>query len=129
MAHFAQINQDGIVVNVIVAEQDFIDSGAVGNPTTWIQTSYNTHGNQHPENRPLRKNFAGIGYTYDRVRDAFIECPYGQLVSYLELDEVTCLWKIPTPEDCPNVWKWNTTKHSWEIYDKVTDEIVGGWIP
>ena len=60
MAHFAQI-QNGIVTQVIVAEQDVIDSGLFG--TGWVQTSYNTHGGQHPEGRPLRKNYAGIGFT------------------------------------------------------------------
>jgi hypothetical protein len=50
-------------LNVIVAEQDVIDSGIFGHG--WVQTSYNTHGGQHPEGRPLRKNYAGIGYTYD----------------------------------------------------------------
>lgn len=128
MAHFAQINEDGIVINVIVAEQDFISSGLLGDPATWIQTSYNTEGNQHPEGRPLRKNFAGIGHTYDRVRNAFIEKPLGQLISYFELNEQTCQWNPHTPETCPYVWKWHNRKHSWEIYDKETDEIVGGWI-
>lgn len=90
MAHYAKVGDDGIVVEVIVAEQEFIDSGLVGDPAKWIQTSYNTHGGQHPEGRPLRKNFAGIGYTYDPKRDAFIPPkPVGDYV----LNEDTCLWE------------------------------------
>ena len=76
-----------------MAEQDFIDSGAVGDPATWIQTSYNTYAGQHPEGRPLRKNYAGIGYTYDSVRDAFIAPkPADTDTATYILDEVTCTW-------------------------------------
>ena len=128
MAHFAQINEDGIVINVIVAEQDFISSGLLGDPATWIQTSYNTEGDYHPEGKPLRKNFAGIDHTYDRVRNAFIEKPLGQLISYFELNEQTCQWNPHTSDTCPYVWKWHNRKHYWAIYDKETDELVGGWI-
>lgn len=71
MSHFARI-ENGIVTAVIVAEQDFIDSGAVGDPAQWIQTSYNTVNGEHLlGGTPLRKNFAGIGYTYDPVADEF----------------------------------------------------------
>ena len=92
MSHFAQV-ENGIVTHVIVAEQDFIDSGAVGDPATWIQTSYNTYAGQHPEGRPLRKNYAGIGYTYDSVRDAFIAPkPADTDTATYILDEVTCTW-------------------------------------
>ena len=87
MAHFAKV-EDGIVTQVIVAEQDVIDSGLFGGG--WVQTSYNTFGGQHPEGRPLRKNFAGIGYAYDAERDAFIPPqPEGNFV----LNEETCLWE------------------------------------
>ena len=90
MAHFAHVNSENIVDNVIVAEQDFIDSGAVGDPAEWVQTSYNTHGGQHPEGKPLRYNFAGIGDTYDKDRDAFIPTkPEGD---NWVLNEETCLW-------------------------------------
>ena len=78
MGHFAKV-EDGVVIEVIVAEQDFIDSGAVGDPALWIQTSYNTRGNVHygADGKPdggvaLRKNYAGIGYMYDKDLDAFI---------------------------------------------------------
>jgi hypothetical protein len=71
MSHFAQI-QNNIVVQVIVAEQDVIDSGLFGDPASWIQTSYNTHNGVHVlGGTPLRKNFAGIGYIYDPVADEF----------------------------------------------------------
>ena len=73
MSHYAQIDENNIVINVIVAEEDFIQSGSVGDPNSWIQTSYNTYGNVHQlGGTPLRKNYAGIGYTYDSILDAFI---------------------------------------------------------
>ena len=98
MAHFAKI-ENGVVVQVIVAEQDVIDSGMFG--SGWVQTSYNTHGGVHygQDGQPdsgvaLRKNYAGIGYTYDAARDAFIAPrPYP---SWL-LDEAICQWGAPTP--------------------------------
>lgn len=88
MAHFAKV-EDGIVTRVIVADQDVIDSGLFGDG--WVQTSYNTHGGQHPEGRPLRKNFASIGYTYDVERDAFIPPPPEG--DGWVLNEATCLWE------------------------------------
>ena len=88
MSHFAKV-LNGIVTQVIVAEPEFFDTFVDSSPGEWIQTSYNTSGGQHPENRPLRKNFAGIGFTYDRERDAFIPPkPEGDYA----LDEETCLW-------------------------------------
>ena len=72
MAHFAKIDQNNIVTQVIVVEQDVIDSGLFGDPTSWVQTSYNTRGGVHIlGGTPLRKNFAGIGYVYDPVADEF----------------------------------------------------------
>lgn len=89
MAHFAKI-LDGKVVQVIVAEQDFFATFVDTSPGEWIQTSYNTYGGQHPEGRPLRKNYAGIGFTYDKEKDAFIPPkPEGDFV----LNEETCLWE------------------------------------
>lgn len=90
MSHFAKINSEGIVEQVIVAEQDFIETGILGDPSNWVQTSYNTRGGYHPEGRPLRKNYAGIGFTYDPVRDAFIPPRPGE--DYI-LNEDTCLWE------------------------------------
>ena len=112
MSHFAKI-EGGIVTQVIVAEQDFINSGAVGNPADWVQTSYNTHAGQHPEGRPLRKNYAGIGYSYDAGRDAFIPPkPHNSWV----LDEDTCLWNAPVayPTD-GNRYEWNESTTSWDL--------------
>jgi hypothetical protein len=100
MAHFAQIDQNNIVVQVIVAEQDFINTGAMGDPFKWIQTSYRTHAGQHPEGQPLRKNYAGIGYTYDIERDAFINPkPVVSLEheQYVYFDEFACLWYYTPP--------------------------------
>jgi hypothetical protein len=108
MSHFAKV-ENGIVTQVIVAEQDVIDSGLFG--TGWVQTSYNTHGGQHPEGRPLRKNYAGVGFVYDPVRDAFFSPqPYPSWV----LNEDTCQWGSPTPypsDDKNYVWDEPTT--SW----------------
>ena len=110
MAHFARVTAQGIVEQVIVAEQDFIDT--LPDASSWVQTSYNTHGGQHPEGRPLRKNYAGIGYTYDPARDAFIPPkPYSQWV----LNEQTCFWDAPT--QMPNDGK----EYQW-------DEQLGNWV-
>jgi hypothetical protein len=88
MSHFAKV-LNGIVTQVIVAEPEFFDTFVDSTPGEWIQTSYNTYAGQHPEGRPLRKNFAGIGFTYDAERDAFIPPkPEGDYA----LDEETCLW-------------------------------------
>ena len=108
MAHFAQV-ENGIVTQVIVAEQDVIDSGLFG--SGWVQTSYNTHRGQHPEGRPLRKNYAGIGYTYDAQRDAFI--PPQPFASWV-LDEQTCLWGAPTPMPTDGKrYEWDEATTSW----------------
>jgi hypothetical protein len=108
MSHFAKV-ENGIVTQVIVAEQDVIDSGLFG--TGWVQTSYNTHGGQHPEDRPLRKNYAGIGYTYDSGRDAFI--PPKPFASWV-LNEDTCRWEapVPYPTDGKN-YTWDESTISW----------------
>lgn len=110
MSHFARVI-DGIVTEVLVIEQDVIDTGLFGDPALWVQTSYNTYGGQHPEGRPLRKNYAGIGYTYDAVRDAFI--PPQPFASWL-LNEDTCLWDAPIayPDD-GNVYTWDEETLSW----------------
>ena len=108
MSHFAKV-ENGIVTQVIVAEQDVIDSGMFG--TGWVQTSYNTHGGQHPEGRPLRKNYAGIGFAYDEQRDAFI--PKKIFASWV-LNEDTCLWEppVPMPNDGKR-YKWDEDQQQW----------------
>ena len=108
MSHFAKI-ENNIVTQVIVAEQDVIDSGLFG--TGWVQTSYNTHGGQHPEGRPLRKNYAGIGYTYDSSRDAFIA---PKPFTSWTLNETSCLWEAPTPMPTDNKrYIWNEEQLAW----------------
>jgi len=109
MSHFAKV-ENGIVTQVIVAEQDFIDSGAVGHG--WIQTSYNTYGNQHPEGRPLRGNYAGIGFTYDEVNDVFIAPkPFDNWV----LNTSTWLWEPPVPMPVDEYfYTWNQETTSWD---------------
>jgi len=110
MSHFAKVI-DGIVTEVLVIEQDVVNTGLFGDPALFVQTSYNTYGGQHPKGRPLRKNYAGIGYTYDAVRDAFISpSPFP---SWL-LNEETCLWDAPTPR--PNDGKsytWDEATLAW----------------
>jgi hypothetical protein len=107
MSHFAKVN-NGIVEQVIVAEPEFFDTFVDSSPGQWIQTSYNTRGGQHPEGRPLRKNYAGIGFTYDPQMDAFI--PPKPFASWV-LDEDTCLWNAPVPvpaDGKPCVWNEDT---------------------
>ena len=104
MSHFAEISGSK-VIRVIVAEQDFIDSGAVGTGSNWIQTSYNTYGGVHygdvsgsyaPDGgTQLRKNYAGVGYTYDESRDAFYAPqpePTGS--GTWVLNEGSCVWEV-----------------------------------
>ena len=112
MSHFAKID-DGIVTQVIVAEQDFINTM----DGQWVQTSYNTSGGIHyapNSNDPdggiaLRKNYAGIGYTYDSGRDAFI--PPKPFDSWT-LDDSTCTWESPVPQPEGN-YEWNEEAQIW----------------
>lgn len=119
MAHFAKV-LDGIVQKVIVAEPEFFDKFIDDSPGEWIQTSYNTHAGQHPEGRPLRKNFAGIGFIYDKDRDAFI--PPKPYDSWL-LNEDMCRWQPPVayPND-GNEYEWNEETQSWEQINTDTTE-------
>ena len=125
MSHFAQIDENNIVVQIIVAEQEFIDSGIMGNPSTWIQTSYNTRGGVHygPDGMPdngtaFRKNYAGIGYKYDKDRDAFI--PPRPFESW-NINEETCLWEAPVayPDD-GNTYSWDESAINWVVYTPLT---------
>ncbi len=103
MSHFAEIDNNNIVQRVIVAEQDFINSGAVGDSFRWVQTSYNNN---------FRKNYAGKGYTYDKTRDAFISPQ--PFPSWL-LDEDTCRWEAPTPmPDDGKMYTWDEDTTSWK---------------
>jgi len=113
MTHFTKI-EDGIVTQVIVAEQDFIDTM----DGQWVQTSYNTRGGIHyapNSNDPdggiaLRKNYAGVGYIYDANRDAFM---LPQPFPSWSLDESTCIWEAPTPKPEGN-YRWNEETQLWE---------------
>jgi len=122
MGHFAEINavRNNTVTRVIVADQEFIDSGAVGNANNWIQTSYNTRGGVHyapNSNTPdggvaLRKNYAGVGYTYDATKDAFYAPqPYPSWI----LDDATCRWEPPTvyPDD-DKMYTWDEENTEWK---------------
>jgi hypothetical protein len=111
MSHFAKV-LDGKVTQVIVAEKEFFDTFVDSSPGTWLQTSYNTHGNQHPEGKPLRGNYAGIGYTYDATNDVFYAPqPYPSWI----LNNTTWLWEalVAMPTD-NKVYKWNESITNWE---------------
>jgi hypothetical protein len=110
MAHFAKIT-DGKVTQVIVAEKEFFNTFVDSSPGTWLQTSYNTHGNQHPEGRPLRGNYAGIGYIYDATNDVFYAPqPYSSWI----LNNTTWLWEAPIPMPTDNkLYKWDEEAQSW----------------
>jgi hypothetical protein len=128
MASFAKIGLNGKVIEVLSivnevlhdangVEQEFIGidflTKLTGYPI-WVQTSYNTYGGVHNNGgTPLRKNHAGIGYTYDEDRDAFI--PKKPFNSWI-LNETTCLWEssIPYPQD-NNEYKWNEQNQSWDL--------------
>jgi hypothetical protein len=103
MSYFAKV-QDSIVTQVIVAEPEFFNTFVDSSAGEWIQTSYTGS---------IRKNFAGIGFTYDKDRDAFIPPqPYASWV----LNEETCNWEAPVPYPADsNEYKWNEETQSWEL--------------
>ena len=109
MSHFAKVI-DGIVTQVIVAEQDFVDT--LGGE--WVQTSYNTYGGKHLKGgTPLRKNFAGIGYHYDRSKDAFYAPqPYASWT----LNSTSLVWEPPEahPSDDKR-YKWDEDSKKWVV--------------
>tara|TARA_R110002074_G_scaffold361266_1_gene534267 strand:- start:76 stop:450 length:375 start_codon:yes stop_codon:yes gene_type:complete len=119
MAHFAQVDENNLVTQVIVIDQDMIDTGNWGNPSSWIQTSYNTRAGVHyapnshtpDDGVALRKNYAGIGYTYDTDRDAFIPPkPYSSWVLVAD----TCQWEAPIayPDDGKK-YMWDEDVTNW----------------
>lgn len=120
MAHYARV-VNGKVVQVIVAEADVLDSipleGELNKfPSKWVQTSYNTIGGQHLlGGTPLRKNYAGIGFTYDEVRDAFIP---PKIYNAWILNEDTCLWEPPFPKpDEDNTYLWDNETDNWKLLE------------
>ena len=118
MAHFAEVDENNLVTRVLVIEQDMVDTGNWGTPSSWVQTSYNTHGGKHYDQDgvedsgvALRYNYAGRGYTYDRDRDAFIAPkPY----PYWLLVESTCQWEAPVarPDDDKR-YAWDEDITNW----------------
>jgi len=114
MSHFAQIDDNNTVTQVIVAEQDVIDSGLFGPKEKWIQTSYNTQAGVHLQGgTPLRKNYAGIGYTYNAELDAFVPPkPYASWT----LNEQSCQWQAPTPmpQEEGKMFSWNEDNQAWQ---------------
>ena len=119
MAHYAYIDSNSIVVAVTVGKDEAelingLDTEtyyAQGTPYTVKRTSYNTYGGVHQLGGvPFRKNYAGIGYTYDAVRDAFIAPkPFASWV----LDETTCKWGAPVPYPATGEWRWDEATLSW----------------
>lgn len=107
MSHFAKV-VNNIVTQVIVAEQDWVD----GLDGEWVQTSYNTYGGVHSSGKiPLRKNYAGIGYIYDAVRDAFY---FPQPYPSWKLNEDSCIWEAPTPMlENDKFYAWDEDTLSW----------------
>jgi hypothetical protein len=103
MAHYAKINNDNIVTGVIVADPDYIAN--LDESFRWVQTSYNSN---------FRKNYAGIGHTYDRARDAFIPPKPSPSSKFVE---ETCTWEPHTPypegKD-PYLYTWNESTTSWD---------------
>jgi len=122
MAHYAEII-DGLVVRVLIVNNSVITVNGVENEAIgaafchnlfsgeWVQTSYNTSGGIHSSGgTPFRKNYAGIGYTYDTARDAFIAPkPFASWV----LDEATCRWGAPVPYPSTGQWQWDEATVSW----------------
>ena len=119
MAHFAEIDAEGTVLRVLVVADAQEDRGQefladdLGLGGTWLKTSYNTQGGVHTlGGTPFRKNYAGIGYTYDSVRDAFI--PPKPFNSWT-LDEESCLWEAPVayPSD-GKLYTWDEDNQEWD---------------
>lgn len=110
MSHYAKV-LNGKVIEVIVAEESFFDTFIDSSPGQWIQTSYNTRFNSHPDNRPLRGNYAGIGYTYDSMNDVFYEPqPYPSW----SLNKSTWGWEPPIPRPIDNkYYVWDESSKTW----------------
>jgi hypothetical protein len=111
MSHFAKV-LDGKVIQVIVAEPEFFETFVDTTPGTWLQTSYNTYGNQHKLGGiPLRGNFAGIGYTYNFENDVFYA---PQPFQSWTLNKNTWIWEAPTPMPTDDkFYHWDETSKTW----------------
>jgi len=117
MAHFAKV-ENNLVTQVIVAEPEFIATGALGDPASWVQTSYNTRGGVHygQDGQPdgeeaLRANYAGIGYTYDKTNDVFYAPqPYPSWT----ISAPAWTWTAPTPHPTDgSQYTWDEATKSW----------------
>ena len=108
MAHFAEIGPDDTVLRVIVADtKEWCEQNLGG---TWVQTSYNTQGGQHPEGRPLHKNYAGVGYKWDGV-GFYAPQPYPSWTK----NEDTYLWESPIPYPTDGkLYEWNEADQKWD---------------
>lgn len=114
MSHFARVTSDGTVSEVISAEQDFIDTGVLGNPQEWVQCSYNTRAGVHlTGGTPIRKNFPAAGFTYDSVRDAFIPPKPSGITAWV-LDENTCCWVPPKAKPTDGYYLWDEATQNWD---------------
>ena len=118
MAHYAKIDKNNIVIKVLVIDEETVNSGDFGDPLSWIQTSYNTHGGQHSlGGTPFRKNYAGEGMIYDKTRDAFIDTqPYPSWI----LDEDTCQWNAPVAyptghDPAGPGYEWDEDNITWKL--------------
>ena len=119
MAHFAEIDENNVVTRVLVVSDDQEDRGQdflsndLGLGGTWLKTSYNTTAGEHRNGgTPFRKNYAGIGFTYDADRDAFI--PPKPFNSWL-LDEDKCIWEAPVPMPTDEkLYNWDEETTSWK---------------
>jgi hypothetical protein len=127
MAHFAELDENNVVIRVLVIEQAEVDTGNWGDPSRWIKTSYNTRGGiyytpsdpetpavpDQDQSKAFRKNFAGMGSVYDANRDAFIP---PKMYSSWVLDEASCLWvpPLPKPDDGMYEYEWDEATVSWK---------------
>ena len=122
MSHFAQIDENNVVQQVLVIDQAEVNTGNWGDPTTWVQTSYNTHGGVYytpgtntpdpDQSKAFRKNYAGIGFLWDGV-GFFTSKPYPSWV----LNSFSYLWEAPVPIPDPNHpewYVWNEATQSWD---------------
>jgi hypothetical protein len=119
MAHFAKLDKSNIVIDVaVVSNEELLDNGVESEEkgivflTIWSNGHYRWR--QTSYNGSFRKNYAGIGYTYDETRDAFISPkPFPSWV----LDEDTCQWQAPVamPDDESMYYQWNETTQTWEV--------------
>jgi hypothetical protein len=136
MAHFAEIDSNNKVIQVVVvgdAADEVFCQQLFNSNNRWLKTSYNTHAGQHRDGGvPFRKNFAGIGYTYDEELDAFI--PPRAIESWTSwvLNEETCQWEAPIPKPPELPWgiinksvQWNESLLQWVVIDDPSPDEIG----